>query len=127
MLKWKRTPQGRYESSAQYWDAETNAHKAVYVIEKSGEGFVLYVKDKIHIIEHVFSKLLEKEITIIHFATLKYAKKTAQLMENDKLLRQSEEDIGFAEGGGWSGAVWITGDGKGGTWHTDAQGNIVEG
>lgn len=127
MLKWKRTSQGKYESSAQYWDAEANTYKPVYIIEKSGTGFILYVKDKIHIIEHNFSKLLEKEIAITHFATLKYAKKTAQLMEIEEPPYQTEEERGFSEGGGWSGAVWIDAEGTGGSWHTDINGYIIEG
>jgi len=37
-----------------------------------------------------------------------------------------EIDLGFRDGGGNSGGVCITGDGKGFSWHTDAEGNRID-
>lgn len=127
MITWKRTPQGKYESSYVYWDEKTFVHKPIYTIEKYGKGFVVYKKDKILLIDSKIAKLLGKDDTTPYFAKLKVAKTAVDLMENEETPYQTEEERGFAEGGGWSGAVWIDAEGKGGSWHTDINGYIIEG
>lgn len=128
MIKWKRTAQGAYESNAEYWNEEHGEQRPLYVIRKTGTGFILYVRKKAYIIGMYFSNYLNRDMETICFATLKQAKQTAERLEAEAgTAHQTEEERGFAEGGGWSGAAWITGDGKGGSWHKDEEGNIIEG
>ncbi len=130
MLTWKRTTSGVYESSAQYWDTDALEHKPVYKIVKytafDGRAWFLFVKGVKYVIEREFSKLLNKEIEITLFATLKYAKATAQRLEDEKPQCQTEEEKALGAGNGYAGAVYITADGRGGAWHTDGDGNIIE-
>ena len=127
MMTWRRTPQGEYLSSAQYWDADSGEFKPVYVIKKSEGLFVLYIRGNIHTSTYLFPGILDAHISAARFATLRLAKNEAKQIEAEKSTSyQTEEDKGFAEGGGWSGAACIDAEGHGCAWHTDDDGNIID-
>jgi len=119
MIKWKLNTQRRngqyisnfkyldyYESNTRYWDAEAGQHKPTYTINRNHKGtWCGYEKGKF----------------VAYASLLKDVKRMIQETENSKPPYQTEEERGFNEGGGWSGAVWIDAEGKGGAWHTDKE------
>jgi len=109
MVEFKKVNNG-YDSNYKYWNSKTEKHEALYTITKENKTW----KTK-------NNKTLK---TIGEYDTLNNAKQAIEMIEIQK-PKHDEIEEGFATGGGWSGAVWITSDGKGGSWHKDENGNII--
>lgn len=99
---------GVCEASPKYFNYESEKHEPIYTIIKALKGY----------------DILNKGNKIGNYKKQSDAKKyIVEIYLHESIVNEVEQ--GFADGGGWSGGVCITGDGNGFAWHKDENGNIV--